>query len=275
LLPTYSKSEISKALGFSRGLFYYCYELDHKDKFLAEKILEIHLDKDDTLGSRLLSKMLKTSRETVQRVMAKYGLQARRKRIVYSYPGKADKIFDNLLLNMDLSNHEVVFSDIFEFRLADRSKIYCCFAIRKKTRQIISFVYSYHRPAELVLETLNHIDLFDLSKTKAVWHTDQGSQYGAKVTISRLLELGFTISMSRAGTPTDNGMAERFVGTFKLAVVEKKKYSTLGDFIQEAEKWLNFYNQERPHSSLGYLSPNQSAIKDGLENISYLTVNGV
>jgi transposase InsO family protein len=208
--------------------------------------------------------------------MKKYGLQARRKRASYKYAGKADKTFQNLLLSdMDLSNYEIVFSDIFEFRLSDRSKLYCCFAIRKKTRQIVSFVYSYHRPAELVIETLNHIDLFDLSGTKAIWHTDQGSQYGACVTVNRLLELGFTISMSRAGTPTDNGYAERFVGTFKLALVEKRKYKSLGEFVTEAEKWLNFYNQERPHSGLDYLSPNEYARENSLESISYLSVNGV
>jgi len=272
----YTKSEIAKALGFSRSMFYYSHEIDLKDKYVAEKILEIYVDKDDTLGSRILAKMLNCSRETIQRVMMKYALQARRKRANYKYAGRADKTFDNqLMTDSDLSSYEIIFSDIFEFRLYDRSKIYCCFALRKKTRQIVSFVYSYHRPAELVIETLNHIDLLDLSKSKAIWHTDQGSQYGALITVQRLLELGFTISMSRAGTPTDNGMAERFVGLFKLAVVEKKKYKTLGEFIKEAEKWLNFYNNERPHSSLNYLSPNQYASNNHLENISYLSVNGV
>lgn len=257
-------------------MFYYTHEIDLKDRKIAEQILEIYTEKDDTLGSRILAKMLNYSRETIQRVMTKYALQARRKRASYKYAGKADKTFANLLMTeSDLSNYEIVFSDIFEFRLSDRSKIYCCFALRKKTRQIISFVYSYHRPAELVIETLNHIDLLDLSGSKAIWHTDQGSQYGALITVQRLLELGFTISMSRAGTPTDNGMAERFVGLFKLAVVEKKKYKTLGEFIQEAEKWLNFYNHERPHSSLNYLSPNQFATEHNLQNISYLSVNGV
>jgi len=93
--------------------------------------------------------------------------------------------------------------------------------------------------------------------------------------VKRLLELGFTISMSRAGTPTDNGYAERFVGMFKLAVVEKKRYKTLGEFVKQADQWLNFYNNERPHSSLNYLSPNQFAIKNNLENISYLSINSV
>ena len=55
--------------------------------------------------------------------------------------------------------------------------------------------------------------------------------------------------MSRAGTPTDNGHAERFVGVFKLAVVERQPYRPLGDFLRAAEAWINFYNRERPHES--------------------------
>lgn len=274
LKPT--KTALSKALQFDRRLFYYDHLIDSKDKEISNQIIQIYQDQDDTLGSRLLAKMLGKSRSTIQRVMKKYDLQPRRKKAKYNYAGRADTTFSNLFLtDMDLENFEIVFSDIFEFRLLDRSKLYCCFALRKVTRQVISFVYSYHRPAELVIETINHIDLFDLSKTKAIWHTDQGSQYGAKVTVAKLLETGFTISMSRAGTPTDNPNAERFVGTFKLAVVEKKRYKNLTEFVKEAEKWLNFYNNNRPHSSLNYKSPNQFAKEKGLEIISYLSVNGV
>ena len=47
--------------------------------------------------------------------------------------------------------------------------------------------------------------------------------------------------MSRAGTPTDNGCAERFVGVFKLAVAKRKRYHTLGEFLLASEKWVNFY----------------------------------
>jgi putative transposase len=40
--------------------------------------------------------------------------------------------------------------------------------------------------------------------------------------------------MSRAGTPTDNGYAEHFVGLFKLAVAERQPYRTLGDFLRNS-----------------------------------------
>jgi putative transposase len=70
--------------------------------------------------------------------------------------------------------------------------------------------------------------------------------------------------MSRAGTPTDNGYAERFVGQFKLSVAERRRYETLGVFLQAAEDWINFYHAIRPHEGLHDLSPDQYAQEHGL-----------
>jgi len=78
--------------------------------------------------------------------------------------------------------------------------------------------------------------------------------------------------MSRAGTPTDNGYAERFVGVFKLAVAERKPYHTLGEFLQAAEAWINFYNSKRPHEALNYRSPNQFAKEQDLPTLPYLPI---
>src|SRR5690348_12140190 len=64
-----------------------------------------------------------------------------------------------------------------------------------------------------------------------------------------------SLSMSRAGTPTDNGYAERFVGVFKLAGASRRPYHNLGEFLQAAKAWINFYYLERPHEGLDNLSP--------------------
>ena len=87
-----------------------------------------------------------------------------------------------------------------------------------------------------------------------------------------LLEKGFVRSMSRAGTPTDNGYAERFVGLFKLAVADRQSYRTLGDLLRAAQQWVNFYNTTRPHESLGYRSPDQYAREQQLGSVPSLTL---
>ncbi len=74
-----------------------------------------------------------------------------------------------------------------------------------------------------------------------------------------LVEQGFQFSISWAGTPTVTGYAERFVVIFKLTVAERQPYQTPGYFLRTAEAWVNFYNRERPHESLGYRSPHRFA----------------
>ena len=265
----YSKRQVARALNFARSSFYLPHQQAKKDKAVAVAI-EAQQEQDDTLGHSKLAALLHMGKNRVKRVMKKYGLTARRKKKRYVYPGKAAQIAPNLLreLQEDAAS-EVVFSDIFEIQLADGSKVRGCFALWKRTRQILALAFDYQMKAELVVST---VKMLRFSVPGMIWHSDQGSQYGAELTRMALVERGFRLSMSRAGTPTDNGYAERFVGVFKLAVAERRPYQTLGDFLRAAEAWVNFYNRERPHESLGYRSPNQFAEEHQLQTLPYLPV---
>ena len=135
--------------------------------------------------------------------MKKYGIKPRKRDKKYHYPGKSDVVFDNLAndVEVQLKVVGIIFSDIFEFKLADGTRVRGCFALKKDTRQILSLIFDYSMKADLVVTTINRIDFVD---PESIWHTDQGKQYGAHITIMALMEKGFIASMSRAGTPTDN-----------------------------------------------------------------------
>ena len=209
--------------------------------------------------------------------MLKYGISPRKDTPTYKYGGKSNDVADNKLRGLseqELEKYIVLVLDIFQFRLSDRTWVYCCFIIRKQTRQVLSFTYGYSMKAELVGEAttdLGRIDLIeDLSKKKVIFHSDQGSQYGAETTVEELDKLNFQRSMSRPGTPTDNPFSERFVRTFKLAVTKRYKYSNLDEFVEFTTKWLNFYNNHRPHHSLKHKSPNQYAKELSVTEVSIL-----
>lgn len=272
---TYPKRLIASAFGLSRRGLYYQSVLSEKDRELRNRI-EKWYDTDDTLGCRKRAALLGVSKNRVFRIMLKYGITPRRKRKVYRYPGKANDVVENKLLQQDIEDNSILFSDIFQFRLTDGSWVYCCFIMRKKTRQILSFCYSWSMQADLVASSIHRVDLVtDLSDTEIILHSDQGKQYGAKITIEAITAYAFERSMSRAGTPTDNPFAERFVNTFKLAVVERYRYDTLQQFEAFASKWLNFYNNVRPHESLKQVSPNAFAYNNGLDVVSYVFLNFV
>lgn len=260
-----NKSHLARVLGIARSSLYVQLKRPKADKALAVHIEQAH-EKDDTMGHRKLAALLGTGKNRVKRVMHKYGIAARGKRQKYVSPGKAAQLAPNQLreATIDLSQREVVFSDIFEIKLADRSRVRGCFALRQRTRQVRGIAFDYHMRADLVTDAIQTMT-FEIPGS--IWHSDQGKQYAALETRQLLLQKGFVLSMSRAGTPTDNGYAERFVGLFKLAVAERRPYHTLGEFLHAAQDWINFYNQERPHQGIDNLSPLQYAQQHGLEEI--------
>jgi putative transposase len=260
-----NKSQVAGVLGIARSSLYVQTKRPKLDKALAVRIEAAH-EQDDTMGHRKLATLLGTGKNRVKRVMRTYGLMARRKRQKYVYPGKASEIAPNKLREegMDLQAHEVVFSDILEIKLSDGTRVRGCFALGHRTREVLGIAFDSHMRAELVMDA---IQTLTFEGKEPIWHSDQGKEYGAAKTRELLLRKGFVLSMSRAGTPTDNGFAERFVGSFKLAVADRRPYHTLGQFLRAAEAWINFYHRERPHEGLENLSPLQYAQQHGLQTI--------
>jgi putative transposase len=295
LQPSLSRSLLARTLGFSRHSFYYRPKLPQKDRIVAEHIRRIYRDDDDTLGAKKLAKQLSqelraagnnqpVNHKRIARVMKDQEISSRPKKAKYRYPGKTAEPFTNLtraITKYEIELHpdaepapEVVRSDILEGRLADGSKVYVTFAWREATAQVLSLVIDWRMKADLIVATLSRIPEQMKEYLKSViWHTDQGSQYGSDAVIDELVRHDFLASMSRAGTPTDNGHAERMVGEFKHAVLRRMSYQTIGQLLQEAERWINYYNERRPHGRLNYKAPNAYAREHGLGEVPLITVS--
>ncbi len=125
----------------ARGTLYLKGKQAEKDKAVATAIEQWH-EQDDTMGHRKRAVLLKTGKKRVKRVMRKYGLAARRKKKRYVYAGKANTVVPNRLPDEQTpADAEVVFSDIFEVQLADRTNVRGCFALRKRTRHILALAF--------------------------------------------------------------------------------------------------------------------------------------
>jgi putative transposase len=240
--------------------------LDKKDAEILEQILKIHTEVDDSIGAKKIGPLLGIGKNRCQRIMTKYGVRARKKRDGYTYGGKSDEVFANLLLADDLKAADIYYSDLFEFKLIDGTEVHGCFVLRHSTRQVVGILFDYFEDAGLVEGALESAR--DHIVDGSIFHVDQGGQNGSAVVVQKTKDLKMSISMSRAGTPTDNPFAERFVRTFKLAVVYKQQYFTLSQFLCEAVKWLSFYNDLRPHEALGNKSPNLYAKENGIQAVS-------
>ena len=93
-------------------------------------------------------------------------------------------------------------------------------------------------------------------ETGVLHHSDRGSQYACGEYQKLLVKNGFRCSMSRTGNCYDNAAMESFWGTLKTELVYHEKYTTRNQARQSIFEYIEvFYNRQRRHSSLGYVSP--------------------
>ena len=83
-----------------------------------------------------------------------------------------------------------------------------------------------------------------------------GSQYASEAYVSCLMEHHIRISMTEGYEPTDNAMAERQNGIFKVEwIYEQEMYRDKEQAINEINRMIDFYNNRRPHMSIGMECP--------------------
>jgi len=88
-----------------------------------------------------------------------------------------------------------------------------------------------------------------------IWNSDQGSHFTASAYIERLREHNVAISMDGKGRAIDNIFTERFWRSLKYEEVYLHEYASPKDARQRIAGYMEFYNGERPHQSLGYQTP--------------------
>jgi putative transposase len=89
-----------------------------------------------------------------------------------------------------------------------------------------------------------------------IHHSDQGAQYSSGAYRHQITALGITPSMSRKGNCYDNAVAESFFSTLKNELIHHRTYQTRDEASQDIFAFIEgFYNRQRLHQSLGYLSP--------------------
>ena len=91
--------------------------------------------------------------------------------------------------------------------------------------------------------------------TPDIFNTDQGSQYTSFEHTNLLKRNNIQISMNGKGRSIDNIAIERFFRTLKYDEIYINEYSSISDLKKGIDRYINFYNFERFHSSLNYEKP--------------------
>ena len=253
--------------GLARSTFYYYLKHLDTDKYKYEKqeIQEIYNTNKGRYGYRRITIAMRNkgyiiNHKTVQKLMNNLGLKGKQSKNekYHSYKGEVGKVADNLLKRDFHSTKpfEKLTTDVTQFNVCDE-KVYLSPVLDLFNNEIVSYSISTSPNLEQVREMLN--GLFEKLPDDAtpIFHSDQGWQYQHAEYQRLLAEHNITQSMSRKGNCMDNGAMENFFGRLKVEMFYGEKFESVNAFIDELNKYINYYNNERISLKLKGMSPVQ------------------
>jgi putative transposase len=87
--------------------------------------------------------------------------------------------------------------------------------------------------------------------------SDNGLIFGAKPFLAVTKEHGVKQEYITPYTPEQNGMIERFFRSIKEECIWQHRFKNRDEAFMAIASWMDKYHEERPHSALGYLTPNE------------------
>ena len=236
---------------------------EREDRRLSVLVRESHERSRKTYGSpRVLADLdaqgERVSRKRIIRLMQRQGLKARvRRRYRCTTMSEHDQpVAPNLLarrFEADAPNERWV-GDTTELRVGDSGRIFLAAVVDLFSRFVVGWALSAVNDRKLVIKALDMALRRRCPDSRLLHHSDQGSTYASEDYQRELAARGITCSMSRRGNCYDNAAMESWFSTFKSE--QGESFDSYADAKEKAFDYIEvFYNQQRRHSTLGYLSP--------------------
>jgi len=261
LADTYEVKMLCGLMDMPRSSYYYA--SNRRDDIEIRNSIEHACLRHTRYGHRRIKSVLgrediHIGKERVRLLMKDLGLQVRRRRgKIRTTVSIGSAPYPNLLKNLDIVYPDHVWcGDISYIVLADGSTAYLAILMDIYTRMIRGWSLRRDITESLVHEALTKA--LQTGHVPHIHHSDQGIQYKSGNYGSRLLELDARISMSGKGKAWENPFAESVIGHLKDEEVWLKEYADFHDAYTNLSYFLDvFYNYERIHSSLGYMTPSE------------------
>ena len=258
-----------RALGVSRSWFY-----KHEDGALAPRaarreqlgaeIRRLFAAHRGTYGSPRITADLRdegwaVSENTVAAVMAGLGLAARRKkkRKSATRPGKGRWRAPDLV-RRDFPAQKINqkwYGDGTEIPTGE-GKLHLASVLDMGSRRVLGFALSGHHDAELAYGALAMaVAVRGGAVPGVIMHTDQGSEYTARLFRRACARLGIRQSMGRPGSALDNAVIESWHSTVEFELRRTGHFATRAAARAGVAAWIEDYNHNRRHSACGMMSP--------------------
>jgi putative transposase len=236
-----------------------------EDEQLVEQIRVGHRKHRGRYGRRRMTPEISQARgqtvnhKRIGRLMREHGLQShkrRRFRVVTTDSKHAHPVATNVLERdfAAVAPNQKWLADI-TYVPTDEGWLYLALVLDLYARKLVGWAMSETMPQELTLQALELALGLRNPEAGLLHHSDRGSQYAAKDYRGKLEALGITVSMSGKADCWDNAPMESVNGTLKVECVNDEHFETREQARRQIVEYIGYYNTERRHSSLGYLTP--------------------
>lgn len=237
---------------------------------LAAEIASVHRRSRGTYGSprvhrELRAQGIRVGKKRVERLMRENGLQGAQKRRFrcrttdsrHTYPVAPN------LLNRDFNPSQANRSWVGDVTYISTQEgwLYLAVILDLFSRRVVGWSAGAINDARLAQEALKAALKARCPNVGLVHHTDRGSPYASLAYTTLLGQHGAIGSMSRAGDCYDNAVAESFFGTLKSELIRGIVYPSHREATAAIASYIEFYNTQRRHSSLDYVSPIEFELK--------------
>jgi transposase InsO family protein len=235
-----------------------------EDQALAAEVEKVHRDSRGTYGSprvhaELRARGRKVSRKRVARLMEQQKLGARpKRRFVRTTDSSHGLPVAPNVLERDFSPGQPnsTWATDITYVWTSEGWLYLDVVLDLFSRRVVGWAMSEHIDTQLVLCGLQMALEGRQPPQGLLHHSDRGSQYASALYQQALADQGIQPSMSRKGNCWDNAVAESFFSTLKMELVYRTSFATRQQARSAIFEYIEvFYNRQRRHSTLGYLSP--------------------
>ena len=241
------------------------------DAQLAVDIAATHKKSKRRYGSprvhrALRAKGVRVGEKRVARLMRENGIIARQKRRFRrtTDSNHASPIAPNVVQRQfEPEAPNQVWAGDVTYIATDEGWAYLAVLLDLYSRRVVGWAMSPTNDTALALDALRRaVRDRRVVPIGLVHHTDRGSPYASDDYRAALAAHAMVASMSRSGDCWDNAVAESFFATLRVELVDDERYRTRGDAERSIGEYIeSFYNTERLHSHLDYVSPIEFELK--------------
>jgi putative transposase len=251
--------EQCQLLGLNRGSYYYASQAQPVAPALVKALEDVYLE-CPFYGTRRIPLALKEKgfnigRKKVRKLKQLFGLDTFFPKKKTTIPNKAHKKYPYLLNGLEITRPNQVWSIDISYLPLGKSSLYLVAILDWHSRKMLSYRISNTMDQHFCLEALEEaLRIYDKPE---IFNSDQGSQFTSQAFTGRLLQEDIAISMDGKGRALDNIRIERFFRTLKYEDYFLKGYENPLEVRTGIKAFMQFYNERRFHSALGYKTPDQ------------------